>query len=323
MERDFEREFKELKLNEVPDLWSRIEAGLTEKKAAAVSPSIALPIDKYKAGKRIVWRKWGALAAACLCVAVILPALSLVIGNLGGRKNSYSGFSASNADSGAGGSLNGASADDFSNAMDMTDASEIMFNQETAEVSENADNSKMTDVSENVEKLEAASADDADSNAPSQTLTDEAKQMNSVQSGEAETQSRTECSGQDSLDSAEDSMAADYELSGGLENGQILDGAVVEILSSASSAEGAVYQAVVKQADEDGFLAGAETVSIVCDSDTKYDFAKADKNKQALKKGESYEVSLRYEQDNKNGAASQSGGLSENGRFVVAWVKKY
>ena len=31
MKRDFELEFKELKLNEVPDLWNRIEAGLSEK----------------------------------------------------------------------------------------------------------------------------------------------------------------------------------------------------------------------------------------------------------------------------------------------------
>lgn len=325
MERDFEREFKELKLNEIPDLWGRIEAGLSEKRpAAGVSPSIALSAGKYKARKRIVWRKWGTLAAACLCVAIILPALSFVIGNLGGRKNSYSDSAPSNvggnAYSDADGSVSYAPADNFSGAMDMTEASEMLLDEESA--AESADNSKMTNASENLEKSEAAaSADAAASNGAAQTLPEEAKHMNDMQSGEAA--SGTDRGDYAAENSMEDGIAADYALSGELEDGQILRAIAVEVSESASSVEGVVYKAVVKQADEDGFLTAGGEISIVCDSDTKYDFIRSSKEKQVLKAGESYEVSLRYEQDNKNGAASQGGGLAEKGRFVVVTVNKY
>lgn len=76
MERDFEREFRELKQNEIPDLWNRIEAGLSEKN----------DFVKENTKKPYAWRKWGTLIAACVCVVIILPAFSLLI-----RDKSYSG----------------------------------------------------------------------------------------------------------------------------------------------------------------------------------------------------------------------------------------
>lgn len=79
MNKDLEKEYKELMTNDVPDLWERIEAGLEPKQPAAE--------------KVIRWRNyrvWGAAAAACLCLAVTVPALILA----NQRENS------SNSDSG-------------------------------------------------------------------------------------------------------------------------------------------------------------------------------------------------------------------------------
>ena len=61
MNKDLEKEYKELMTEDVPDLWGRIEAGLEPKKSAA---------------KVNFWRKYrtlGMAAAACLCLAVVAP----------------------------------------------------------------------------------------------------------------------------------------------------------------------------------------------------------------------------------------------------------
>lgn len=102
MERDFEREFRELKQNEIPDLWNRIEAGLSEKKNVTQVSQNVIAIDhapgagrgrfekndfeKGDTKKPFAWRRWGTLIAACVCVVIILPAFSLLI-----RDKSYSG----------------------------------------------------------------------------------------------------------------------------------------------------------------------------------------------------------------------------------------
>lgn len=65
MERDFEQEFRQLKQDEIPDLWNRIEAGLSEKQPSA---------------KKIAWGKWATLAAAIVCCIIAIPAISLTIG---------------------------------------------------------------------------------------------------------------------------------------------------------------------------------------------------------------------------------------------------
>lgn len=64
MNKDLEKEYKELMTEDVPDLWGRIEAGLEPKE----------PVVK-KVNFRKKYRVWGTLAAACLCLALILPAL--------------------------------------------------------------------------------------------------------------------------------------------------------------------------------------------------------------------------------------------------------
>ena len=64
MNKDFEKEYKKLMTEDVPDLWGRIEAGLEPKETA---------VKKVNFWKK--YRVWGTLAAACLCLALILPAL--------------------------------------------------------------------------------------------------------------------------------------------------------------------------------------------------------------------------------------------------------
>lgn len=66
MGRDFEKEYLELVNEEIPDLWDRIEAGLGER--------TALEIEKTNKVKPvIVWKKYAGLAAAVLCVAIVIP----------------------------------------------------------------------------------------------------------------------------------------------------------------------------------------------------------------------------------------------------------
>ncbi len=92
MERDFELEYRELKQNETPDLWNRIEAGLSEKKIAAVpleTESKRIDIERYVVKKQTPWKRWGLLAAACLCVVLLFPAM--MAGLIGSSKSHSSG----------------------------------------------------------------------------------------------------------------------------------------------------------------------------------------------------------------------------------------
>lgn len=78
MNKDLEKEYKELMTEDVPDLWGRIEAGLESKESAAKVSFLR----KY--------RTLGMAAAACLCLAVVGPMIY----------SGISGDSASKADSG-------------------------------------------------------------------------------------------------------------------------------------------------------------------------------------------------------------------------------
>lgn len=69
MNKDFEKEYKDLMTEDVPDLWARIETELEPRKPAVKNP---------------VWKKyhvWGLAAAACLCLAVVTP---MILGQISG-----------------------------------------------------------------------------------------------------------------------------------------------------------------------------------------------------------------------------------------------
>lgn len=77
MSKNFEKEYKELAQNEIPDLWDRIEAGLKEKSAPENS-------TKNKTKIMVIFKRYAGLAAAILCVAIIIPA-SILISQSGGK----------------------------------------------------------------------------------------------------------------------------------------------------------------------------------------------------------------------------------------------
>lgn len=69
MNKNFEKEYRKKIQEEVPDLWYRIEEGLIEKNAE-------VELSKYSAkAKKIMIYKYSSLAAACICLAIILPVL--------------------------------------------------------------------------------------------------------------------------------------------------------------------------------------------------------------------------------------------------------
>lgn len=70
MSRDFEKEYIALAQDEIPDLWDRIEAGLSERTAPETKQ-----ISKTKTVS--FWRKYAGVAAAVLCVAAAIPAFML------------------------------------------------------------------------------------------------------------------------------------------------------------------------------------------------------------------------------------------------------
>ncbi|MBD5454341.1 MAG: hypothetical protein HDR30_08535 [Lachnospiraceae bacterium] len=234
MERDFELEYRELKQNETPDLWNRIEAGLSEKKIAAVpleNESKSIDIERYVVKKQTPWKRWGLLAAACLCVVIILPAM--MIGLTGSSKSHSS------------------RADTASGAADMNTSSSAAASSEPAE---------------------------AFAPAPAEAA-EEGKETAALEDAETSEEAETE--------------AVMPELT----DGQILTGAVVQILQADETGEETVYQAVVLEADTDAVLESGMQIELICNDETQYDFVRGPREEKGLKKEETYEVSLQYEQD--------------------------
>ena len=78
MKKDFETAYKELANTEVPDLWDRIEAGLSEKSAPAETKAEknkkTAPVNK-KTKIAVFMRKYSALAAAIGCAIILIPTM--------------------------------------------------------------------------------------------------------------------------------------------------------------------------------------------------------------------------------------------------------
>ena len=227
MERDFELEYRELKQNETPDLWNRIEAGLSEKKIAAVpleNESKSIDIERFVMKKQTPWKRWGLLTAACLCVVIIFPAVMMTI------TGSYKSNSSGSTDSAA--------------------SAELM------------ESSTSTDAAA-AEAFDTASAETAE------------------EEGKAEASEEAAAG------------AAEPESS----DGQILEGAIVQILQVDETGEETIYQAVVLETDTDAVLESGMQIELICNDETQYDFVREPREEKGLKIEETYEVSLQYEQD--------------------------
>lgn len=266
MSRDFEQEFKELKQSEIPDLWNRIEAGLSER-----------PMTAPHVTKKIAWRKWGTLAAACFAVAIILPALTVLFKN-GGEK---SGTAAENTTA--------APSTDTAAPADMAAAEEWAADDAVAADDAGMNGEAYTGMTEgaSTETAEAAEEETAD------MATDGVVSEDT----DAENGPRTPTQGKEMEKS---------DLYASLADGQVLEGIVLQIAEAEDAKAGVIYQAVVVQADADGILENDITIEIICNNDTEYTFPRGLREDQALKEGEDYEVSLRY----------------DNGEFVVVTAGK-
>lgn len=123
MKQNFEKAYKELAEKEVPDLWDRIEAGLSEKSVPeGKKKKTALP---GSAGR------YAALAAAVACAVILIPAM-LVIRQAGGGASASTGKS---GDTSAGVFLSAAT--DTAAAEEAFDAAEM--EETTAEADAGAD----------------------------------------------------------------------------------------------------------------------------------------------------------------------------------------
>lgn len=329
MERDFEKEFIELKQSEVPDLWDRIEAGLTPKNAMNLemkAEQIAEPKSDVSFEKRDIRQnilqdttyqekisehnvriyRWGLLAAACLCLLIILPVLSLTRSN-----------SSSSGMSGAGGSA--------SESMEISIADEG-FDMEAETASEPADNGgseiqSAESIESEIQRAENDMNGYADTAIGAETESDGVgamedsvsnSVMNSAEVSRGEAASAADRASDDS-DMSKDEMK---ELQTGkaidwndiLQEGQLIQEVkieVTEIIQSGSDSQTYIVRAVVVSPDEEGFLYKGVELTLLCNEETIYEFVSKPRREIPLQTGNVYVADLRYE---------------GNGEFVVVKV---
>ncbi|MDD6811513.1 MAG: hypothetical protein PUD93_06595 [Lachnospiraceae bacterium] len=280
MERDFEQEFRQMKQDEIPDLWNRIEAGLSEKTDAVASSGEERSIqhnteidreetDRIVPMHKNAWKKWATLAAAVVCLLLVLPAISLT------RRNFSQSESSEMADS---------------------YVSEEMPYEEEAPCEEQAAEEAMEDTEASSAAEEGIAMEDA---AEAET---EEMQANKTMREEA----KEEMAATGNVDSLEDSAAADTAGSGNItpDEGQFFRPVMVQIADITEAGGEVLYQVVLQETDETGFLSKGSEIEIACNAQTEYDFPRETRQEQVLKTGEEYQVSLCY----------------EDGRFVVLTV---
>lgn len=277
MERDFKQEFIELKQNEIPDLWNRIEAGLSEKKVVA-----SVPEKAESSFMKINWRRWGTLAAACLCVVIIIPAISMII-----RSNDSPSYSGGHSD----GNMSNSTAMDYTTE-DCKTSEESEMNVGDNGSSSTADAGGIY----NEDKVTTGMASDRDNSDDGTTDGMEMTQVGGASAAPSEAENTSETAETDEEAHAENSEAIkDLDL----QNGQKIEGVLVQIVDTDFtnlSGEEVIYQAVVLEPDADAILMKNMQIEIVYVFDMESDSLSMAKNK-LMKESESYEVSLCFEQD--------------------------
>lgn len=318
MKRDFEREYRELKLNETPDLWNRIEAGLSDRKSViSAMEKSPVKIGKYKSDKKMPWRTWGVAVAACLCVAIVLPAISFVIGKQGNRKGAYSGTDgAAPAES-----LNN-DADSAASSADSVVRNEAVSSSDSDMYSEAAQENDR-DMSVGAEKKEAGSVYNETEEAADKEMFDTADGVttgvyaedNIIDNEKNMTQSSVFAEDTENYDekyAATEDAAKSTILD--INNGQNIKGVTVKITGIYATGRGreTVYNAVVEKSDEEGILSEGLKIYVVCDKDTDI----------TLAEDKSYELYLKYEKYESSEKAESSNDALTGGRFAVVSVGK-
>jgi len=293
MERDFEQEFRELKQNEIPDLWNRIEAGLSEKNDS----------QKGTIKKRSVWGKWGMLIAACACAVMVLPAVSLLI-----RNKSYSGSASdlaadyvteeiSDDMTMAEGTESGSAEDDMTAAVTEAIAEDAAA-EEIAEDAAPGDTDGMAAgaaAAADAGGYEAAAGASADMAAAPEEKESEALADATVENSQIQKSDEAQISGTETA------------VWGEAPDGQILEEVVVQIQKAETVDGESICQAVVLRSDPDNILECETQIALVCDADTEYDLSRGTGDGKELKEQGIYRATLRYDAD--------------DGRFVVLEAK--
>lgn len=277
MERDFKQEFIELKQNEIPDLWNRIEAGLSEKKVTA-----SVPEKAESSFKKINWRRWGTLAAACLCVVIIIPAISLII-----RKNDSPSFSGGQSD----GNMSNSTAMDYTTE-DCAESEVPEMNGGSNEGASTADAGGIYSEDNGTTGM-ASDWDNSDAGVQGDM---EMTQANDTSAAPSEAENRSETAKAD-VDVQVENSEAIKDLD--LQNGQIIESVMVQIVDTDFtdlSGEEIIYQAIVLEPDAEEVFTKNMQIEIVHVFDTEHDSLSMIKNK-FMKERESYEVTLCFEQD--------------------------
>lgn len=146
--KNLENEYRKMIQQETPDLWNRIEAGLTEKKEITETAEITETTDaeeKSAVIKRSVWIRavrYSGIAAACLCGVIIIPAiaLSLLTGESGSTKMAAAGATEEAVEAAFAEEVveEAAEAAEIAEGMEITDGLNISDGMETAEGTDTA-----------------------------------------------------------------------------------------------------------------------------------------------------------------------------------------
>lgn len=297
MERDFEQEFRELKQNEIPDLWNRIEAGLSEKKSVTSAPK-----------KVFAWRKWGTLIAACVCVVIILPAFSLLI-----RNKSYSGSDTSSSAVTEGIAYDTTAMESTADTAMVTEAT-----AEDAEAEEGVTEAAAEDVAAAAEEPTDTMATDADGMTGNASTADAggydaAASTNNAAVPDSSENIAPEASAENTQiqksDEEKEAESEEEKAVLGLMDGQVLEAVVIEIQNVETAGGETACQAVVLQADADDILEDGMQITIVCDDETTYDFPRGPREDKELKEQETYRVTLRYDAEEERLVVLTAGGI--------------
>lgn len=296
MKRDFEQEFRALKQSEIPDLWNRIEAGLSEKKNTTHMSQNIKETDRETSRKQFAWRRWGTLIAACLCVVIILPAFTLLV-----RNKSYSGGDTT-MESAAENIAMDNSASESAVSEDAAAAEETVFD-EPADEPDDYDGKAEGNLSDGTD---AGMADSSETGAGAENG---AAGTGSVEAAtSADTAPAEEAASADTAPAAEEAASAEKEDAQvkesatadeakerwkELPDGQMLEDVIIEIQESGDG--GMLYQAWVVQADADGLLESRTQITVMCDADTVYDFPAGPREEKTLTEDMAYQVDLRYD----------------------------